>query len=105
MINVYELSEIDAPAEYIQQLSWSDLWYEDLEEAGVEKVYFAFDGDGDEVLGFQTVSGDGFCVAIEVKDEFKGQGVGRSLIEESNCWKPERNECPDFWAKIAAEFE
>ena len=104
MFSVYELTEIEDPAEYIKQLSWSNLWYEDLEEAGVERVYFAFegegDGEGDEIIGFQTVSRDGLCVAIEVKDEFMGKGVARSLVEKSNCWKPERNECPGFWEKM-----
>ena len=100
MINIYELNDIENPAQYIEQLSWSSLWYEDLEEAEVRRVYFAFDGDGDEVIGFQTVSGDGLCVAIEVKDSFLKKGVARSLIEESNAWKPERNECPEFWEKM-----
>lgn len=105
MINVYELSEIESPDKYIQQLSWSNLWYEDLNEARVSKVFFAFEDDGDEVVAFQTVSSDDLCVAIETKDGFTGKGAARSLIEESNCWKPERNECPDFWAHIAEDFE
>jgi GNAT superfamily N-acetyltransferase len=79
-------------------LSWSSLWWDELEEAGVEFCYFAFDGD--ELVGFQSISGDHLCVAIEVRDDYQGKGIGKALVEESNCWKPERNECPDFWEKM-----
>lgn len=73
-------------------LSWSDLWWEDLEEAGIEDVYVCFEGN--QAVGFQTVSIDNECVAIEVHPDFQGQGITRLLIEESNCTKPERNENP-----------
>lgn len=91
MINVYELRDIENPENYIEQLSWSNLWYDDLEEAGISKVFFAFEDDG-------------LCIAIETKDGFTRKGAARSLIEESNCWKPERNECPDFWEKIESLY-
>jgi hypothetical protein len=80
-------------------LSWSQLWYEDLEEAGAEKVFFAFDGD--DIVGFQTINIDNRCIAIEVKDDYMGKGIARSLVEESGCNRPERNENPEFWQAVA----
>lgn len=79
------------------------LWWSDFEEAGVDRLFVAFD-DEDDVIGFQTINRDGLCVAIEVIESAKGQGVGRLLVEESNCWRPEQNECPEFWAKMAEEL-
>lgn len=80
-----------------------DLWWDDLEEAGVDRLFVAFDAQG-VVIGFQTVSPDGLCVAIEVLDTAQGQGVARALVEESGCWRPEDDQCPEFWEKMAEEF-
>lgn len=80
-----------------------DLWWSDFEEAGIDRLFVAFD-DEDDVVGFQTVNRDGLCVAIEVVESAQGQGVGRALVEESNCWRPDRNEHPEFWAKMEEEF-
>jgi hypothetical protein len=73
------------------------LWYEDLEEAGVENLYVAYDGD--KIIGFQTVNADNRCVAIESIEQVKG--IGSALVEASGCYKPEKNECPEFWEKMA----
>ena len=94
----YEIEEINDNHD-TQLSSWSDLWYSDLEEARVSSVVIAWDGD--DVVGFQSINGDGLCVAIEVKDTHQGQGISRLMIEESGCTRPERNENPDFWAAAA----
>ena len=80
-----------------------DLWWSDFEEAGVDRLFVAFDDEGD-VIGFQTINADGKCVAIEVVESAQGKGIGRALVEESGCWKPEDNQCPGFWEKMAEEF-
>ena len=80
-----------------------ELWWSDWEEAGVERVYVAEAEDG-EIVGFQSINGDRQTVAIEVKDAHRGNGVALLLIEESGSFKPERNENPEFWAKVADSF-
>ena len=80
----------------------SGLWWPDFEEAGIERCFIAWVGD--DVAGFITIDGDGLCTAIEVKTKFQGRGVARSLVEESNCWKPADDQNPEFWAKMADEF-
>lgn len=72
------------------------LWYEDLEEAEVESLYVAYDGD--KIIGFQTVNADNRCIAIEAVRQ--GKGIGTALVEASSCYKPERNEAPEFWEKM-----
>ncbi len=95
MIKVYAYDSED--------MSAFSLWWDDLDEAGVNSAYVAYlDG---ELVGFQTVNADGRCVAIEVLDEYQGKGVARALIEESGCYRPERNENPDFWGAIADYME
>ena len=80
------------------------LWSpESFEDSGVEDCYLAVAEDG-EIVGFQTVNLDGECVAIEIKEEFQGQGIARSLIEESGCYRPERDENPSFWEWAYSEF-
>jgi GNAT superfamily N-acetyltransferase len=97
-IEIYESNDIEGFEDYAKGMNWAGLWWGDFEEAGVSRCYFAFEGD--EVVGFQTVNGDGLCVAIEVKSAYQGQGIARSLVEESGCYKPERNECPEFWDNL-----
>jgi len=80
-----------------------DLWWSDFEEAGIERLWLAEDADGD-VVGFLTANADGLCVAIEVVESAQGQGIARALVEESNCWKPEDDQAPEFWEKMAEEF-
>lgn len=98
-IYLYNVDEITAKMnEEISQ--WSNgLWWEDLEEAGVDRVALAWDGD--DIIGYQTISIDGLCVAIEVKESHMGQGISRNLIEESGCNRPERNENPEFWEAVS----
>jgi GNAT superfamily N-acetyltransferase len=86
--------------EYKNQDIYPDffLWYEDFEEAGIEWVAVAIE-DG-EVIGFQSINGDGRCVAIEVLPEYQGQGVATALVEYTGCTKPEQNENPEFWGKF-----
>ena len=80
-----------------------DLWWSDFQEAGIDSLYVAF-SDEDEVIGFQTVNEDGLCIAIEVIKSAQGQGVGRELVKESGCWKPDDNQAPEFWEKMSEEF-
>jgi ribosomal protein S18 acetylase RimI-like enzyme len=103
MIEIYEKSDIEGFEAYLQQLSvWSILWFDDFEMAGIAKCYFAFDGD--TPVGFQTVDRDGFCTAIEVKPDYQGQGIASMLVDESGCYRPDRNENPDFWAAMEEKY-
>ena len=81
----------------IEMFESFSLWYDDLEEAGVQLLYVAYNGD--KIIGFQTVNGDNRCVAIESIEQ--GKGIGFALVAASGCYKPEKNECPEFWAKMA----
>jgi GNAT superfamily N-acetyltransferase len=103
-VEVYEMSDISGFDDYAQQVAgWSiGLWFGDFEVSGVDRCYFAFDGD--DVVGFQTVDGDGKCTAIEVKADWQGRGVSSALIEESGCYRPDRNENPEFWAAMEEKF-
>ena len=76
------------------------LWYEDLEEAGVKALYVAYDGD--KIVGFQTVNKDDLCIALEALEA--GKSIGFALVEASGCYKPEKNACPEFWARMAERF-
>jgi GNAT superfamily N-acetyltransferase len=97
-INEYSQDEINN-----KWFDWScGLWFDDFEEAGIDRCYIATVDD--VVVGFQTVSGDGLCVAIEVHPDYQEQGIASALVEESNCWKPERNECPEFWASMREKY-
>lgn len=98
-----EIHEIEQDSEVATQInSWSALWWPDFEEAGIDRCYVAFDGDFS--IGFQTVDRDGLCTAIEVHPKYQGQGIATALVEESNCWKPDRNENPEFWAAMEEKF-
>lgn len=105
-IEIYKQSDIDSDLfeECISEIdSWScGLWWGDFEEAGIERCYIAFDGD--LPVGFQTINNDGLCVAIEVRPQYQGQGIASALVEESGCYRPDRNENPDFWAAMAEKF-
>lgn len=103
-IEIYEKSDIIDFDYYVSQVEFKSygLWYGDLEEAGIDRVYFAFDDD--EVVGFQTINSDGFCVAIETFESHQGRGIARALIEESGCYRPERNENREFWLKMEEIF-
>ncbi len=94
-MNIHEYSQEEA-----QELDMSEfsLWWGDFEGAGIDCCYIAIE-DGSPI-GFQSVNGDGRCVAIEVIDEFKGKGVSTKLIDKSGSWKPEQNEFPEFWDKM-----
>jgi GNAT superfamily N-acetyltransferase len=86
-----------------QDMSEFVLWWDDLEEAGVESVLIAcVDG---EPVAFQAINIDGKTVAIEVLDTHQGQGISLALIEESGSYKPERNENQTFWDRIEEIME
>jgi len=101
MFEIYEYELSEVPSESLD--SKFSLWWSEFEEAGIERVWLAEDSQGD-VVGFLTANADGLCVAVEVIPSAQGQGVARSLVEESNCWRPDRDENPEFWAKMADEF-
>ena len=101
MISVYEAEQYQVNDTAMHRSF--DLWWSDFEEAGIERLWLAEDAEGD-VVGFLTANADGLCVAIEVVESAQGQGIARALVEESNCWKPDRDEAPGFWAKMADEF-
>lgn len=99
-----EIIEIDQNNEMCQQIdNWSDgHWYGNFEEAGVSACYVAIENK--IPIAFQTVNIDGLCIAIEVHPKYQRKGIARQLVEESNCWRPERNEHPSFWSKMQEEF-
>lgn len=101
-----EIVQISQNTEYAAQINeWScGLWYPDFEEAGVEKCFVVLEDNG-QPIAYQTVSPDYLCVAIEVAPDYQEKGIAWALIEESNCWKPERNECPEFWEAIATKMK
>lgn len=104
MSNNIEIHTIDQDSEYAEQINnWScGLWWGDFEEARIEACYVAFDGDSP--IGFQTVNNDGFCTAIEVNPKYQGQGIASMLVEESGCWRPDRNENPEFWSAMKEKY-
>lgn len=104
MFEVYERSDIEGFEEYANQIDrWSiGLWWGDFEEAGIEKCFVAFDGD--KPVGFQTVNRDGDCTAIEIKSDYQGKGIAGLLVEESGCYRPDRNENPEFWAAMEGKY-
>ena len=99
-IEIFEYSVEAIPFE--QMADSFDLWWGDLDEAGVESVFIA--EDGDMIIGFETVSADGLCVAIEVVDDYLGQGVATQLVKESGCYRPENDCSPEFWGKMQTLF-
>lgn len=102
-IKIYGQSDIEGFDEYAAEIDkWSSLWWGDFEEAGIEHCYIAFDGDSP--VAFQTVNQDGLCVAIEVKSEYQGEGIAGMLVEESGCYRPERDECPEFWIAMEEKY-
>lgn len=99
-IEIYEQKDVEGFDEYATEIDkWSSLWWSDFEEAEIERCYIAFDSDFP--VAFQTVNQDGLCVAIEVKPEYQGKGIAGRLVDESGCYRPERDEFPEFWAAMA----
>lgn len=78
------------------------LWYPDLEEAGIKNVWIA-EING-KMVGFLTGNIDNRCVAVEVLPEYQGLGIATQLVEASGCYRPESDDNPDFWKKIAKSF-
>ena len=97
-----DMEEVETVAKEIN--AWSmGLWYgsteDDMYEAGVNRLFVAYDDD-ENIVGYQTVSGDGLCVAIETHPQWRGKGVAAAIIDESGCYRPEQNQNPGFWAKM-----
>jgi|LakMenEpi03Aug12_release.lakeMendotaPanAssembly.Ray.scaffolds.fasta_scaffold2588816_1 ribosomal protein S18 acetylase RimI-like enzyme len=96
----------EVPQSYLEQLADFDLWM-DREECSpslqYDKVYLFLSDEN--VAGFQTINDSSECLGIEVKEEFRGQGIARKLIEESGSCVPHPmlNDNPIFWDKIAEE--
>jgi GNAT superfamily N-acetyltransferase len=99
-----EIQAIDQDLKYTIEIDkWScGLWWADFDEAGINICYVALQGD--RPVGFQTINHDGFCIAIEVDAEFQGKGIASMLVEESGCWRPDRNENPGFWTAMKEKF-
>jgi GNAT superfamily N-acetyltransferase len=97
-----DIEDVETVAKEIEKWSMG-LWYgstiEDMEDAGIDKIFLAYNDD-DNIIGFQTVSGDGLCIAIEVHPDWRGKGVATAIIDESYCYRPERNENEHFWEKM-----
>jgi GNAT superfamily N-acetyltransferase len=103
-IYCYEDDELDLEQEIRDDINaWSiGLWFDDCDQAGVEKVYLAWDDN--DIVAFQTVNSSNETVAIEVKESYKGKGISFQLVEESGSYYPERNENPEFWSYVAECF-
>ena len=102
-IEIYEIADIEDWESYLSDIKpWSELWWDDFDEAGIKHCYIAFDGD--DAVGFQTVNDDNATVAIEVAPTHRGQGIATALINESGSYKPEFNGEPAFWEHIAHSF-
>lgn len=99
----YEIYTIEQVQVQEYDFSGFELWWADFEEAGVIECYVAFNDD-DNVLGFLTVNGDNQCIAIEVAEDCRGNGIAFALLETADCYEPERNENPEFWAKVEAVY-
>lgn len=96
---IYEATGIDGQLLELLDSKFA-LWCSELEDAGVESVWIA--EVAGEIVGFLTVSIDGLCVAIE--SLLERQGIGTALVEESGTWRPEQDECPEFWEKMEEKF-
>jgi GNAT superfamily N-acetyltransferase len=103
-IEIYRYSNEDIDDEMKEDIeSWSNcLWYNDLDQAGVELTILAWDDN--DIIGYQTVNSCHDTVAIEVHPDYQGKGIARLMIEESLSYRPDRNENPDFWAWAESEF-
>ena len=84
--------------DYSAELNRFGLWWPDFEEVGLRTVWAAFDGE--DLIGFATVDGDGRCFAIEVVGACQRRGVGTALVEAAGCYCPVADECPGFWSKF-----
>lgn len=102
-INIVEIDASEA-VDYCAEINtWTiGLWWDNFEEAGVERCFLAFESD--RVVGFQTVNIDGETIAIEVKDDYQGKGIAYKLISESGSTTPEDDQNPEFWSKVANDF-
>lgn len=108
-IEIYEYSvsdfiETDDDGQMSDDInSWSiGLWFDDWDRTDVEKIYLAWDDN--DIVGFQTVNSSFKTTAIEVKESYRGQDISIKLIEYSECYEPDRNENPEFWARVASEY-
>ncbi len=99
-------ADAEIPENYLEELTANfDLWLDREECSPVwqyEKAYLFVDDETETVAGFQTVNDSCECLGIEVKEEFRGRGIARQLIEESevNIPHPQLNDNPDFWDKM-----
>lgn len=104
-ISEYEESEIQ---QRLAELSKFDLWWDwdDWAESRIDGCWLAVDESrqGTPIVGFLTRDRDFLCVAIEVLEDYRGQGIGLALCEESATYKPETNKNPGFWERINKEF-
>ena len=103
-VYTYKNDELDLEQEIRDDLGgWSiGLWFDDLDQAGVEKCFLAWDDN--DIVGFQTVNSNNETIAIEVKSDYQGKGISIMLIKESGSYLPERDENPSFWAWANSEF-
>lgn len=81
---------------------WSQLWTRDFDDAGIESCFLAV-VDG-EIVGFQTINIDNQTIAIEVMDDYQGNGIAFKLISESGSSQPEYDSNPEFWSKVTKAF-
>lgn len=65
----------------------------------IEMFYLAvLNGD---YVGFLASGYNGDCILVEVKNDFRRQGIASKLVEKSKSFYPKQNGCPEFWDKVA----
>jgi GNAT superfamily N-acetyltransferase len=99
----YEYAELQP---WLSELNGFDLWWDDWDETNIARCWLAVDESREDmpIVGFLTRDRDFLCVAIEVKSEYQGQGIGLALCEESATYQPACNENPGFWQRVEQEF-
>lgn len=104
-VNIIEIG-VDNVVTYSPEINnWSiGLWWDDFEEAGVEKCFLAIESYTGSVVAFQTINIDNQTIAIEVAPDYRKRGIAFQLISESGSITPETNENPEFWEKVARAF-
>ena len=99
----------EIPEGYLEQLNNKfDLWMDRDDCDYPLKYHKLFLAVSDDIVqGFQSINDSCECLVIEVLPQFRGQGISFKLIEESESTTPYElsNDNPDFWKRVAKEWE
>jgi len=86
--NEYELTDI-----LFQKFNLlnEDVWSQS------ESIGVAFQGN--ELVGV-IVGYDEICIVCQVDENFRRQGIGTSLVQNSGMFAPKQNGAPEFWEAV-----